>query len=92
MPEETAPMQLSENKETVTMVMAEGSGKGAIQLLADRYSKRLARINARLAKKTETIVTDDGAVEVVPFVIRHDPAPYYDQAEAAVRALYADAT
>jgi hypothetical protein len=55
---------------------------GVLQLLADQYALRLLRIRARMAAK---IAKGD-------WLIKHDPAPYYTKAEAAVRALYADAT
>ena len=68
-------MQLSNKTETTPILVSEGtSNNGALQLLADRYAKRLARIRARA------------------FDLKRDPAPYYHQAEADVRALYADAT
>ena len=67
-------MQLSNKTEAAPILVSEGTGNGALQLLADRYAKRLARIRARA------------------FDLKRDPTPYYTQAEAAVRALYADAT
>ena len=76
-------MQLSNKTEATPILVSEGtSNNGALQLLADRYAKRLARIDKKLLTK----------VAKGNFVITHDPAPYYTQAEAAVRALYADAT
>ena len=73
-------MQLSNKTEETPILVSEGtSTNGALQLLADRYAKRLKRIHAKLAAKPTRIVV-------------HDPAPYYTKAETAVRALYADAT
>jgi hypothetical protein len=68
-------MKLSTKTEAAPIIATEGtSSNGALQLLADRYAKRLARIRARA------------------FDLKRDPSPYYNAAEAAVRALYADAT
>jgi hypothetical protein len=68
-------MKLSTKTEAAPILATEGtSNNSALQLLADRYAKRLARIRARA------------------FDLKRDPTPYYTQAEAAVRALYADAT
>ena len=68
-------MKLSTKTEATPILVSEGTNSnGALQLLADRYAKRLARIRARA------------------FDLKRDPSPYYTAAEAAVRALYADAT
>jgi hypothetical protein len=75
---------VSSKTEATPILVSEGTSQnGALQLLADRYAKRLARINAKLALKIAAGQTSNNL---------HYPAPYYDQAEAAVRALYADAT
>lgn len=72
---------VSSKAEATPILASESTGSnGALQLLADRYAKRLSRINVKLA------------IKPLKFIIKHDPAPYYAQAEAAVRALYADAT
>ena len=73
----------SSKTETVTpLVASEGTSNGALQLLAERYRRRLERIQKRMVDK----------MEKGDFVIKRDPTPYYNAAEAAVRALYADAT
>ena len=79
----TEGMQLSTKTEATPILVSEGTrSNGALQLLADRYAKRLARIHKRMVDK----------MEKGDFIIKRDPTPYYRQAEAAVRALYADAT
>ena len=74
----------SSKTEVVAPIIAtEGtSSNGVLQLLAEQYRRRLERIQKRMVDK----------MEKGDFVIKHDPTPYYNQAEAAVRALYADAT
>lgn len=72
----TEGMKLSSKTEAVPLLASEGTGSNeALQLLADRYAQRLARIKTRAPHKI-TVRTYN----------------YYEQAEAAVRALYADAT
>lgn len=69
----------SKAADAAPIIKTEGIGtNGALQLLADRYAKRLERIFLKAAKK-------DIRVDL-PTII------YYNKAEAAVRALYADAT
>lgn len=71
-------MKLSTKVEAAPIIASEGtSNNGALQLLADQYAKRLSRIHHR---------AKNGAV------ISGDTVRYYTQAEAAVRALYVDAT
>ena len=64
-------MKLSTKTEAAPIIATEGTGNGALQLLAEQYRRRLARIVAKGY---------------------HNRTAYYEQAEAAVRALYADAT
>ena len=69
----------SSKTETVTpLVASEGTSNGALQLLAEQYRRRLERIYLKAAKKNVQVHL--GATI------------YYNKAEAAVRALYADAT
>jgi uncharacterized protein YoaH (UPF0181 family) len=76
-------MKLSSKTEAAPILVSEGtSSSGALQLLAEQYRRRLERIQKRMVDK----------MEKGDFVIKRDPTPYYTQAEAAVRALYADAT
>lgn len=75
-------MKLSAKTEETPLLASKGTGNnGALQLLADRYAKRLASIQTRLGAQPEKWKK-----------MNHDPEPYYMQAENAVRALYADAT
>jgi hypothetical protein len=61
------------------ILQSEDNGShGALRLLAEQYRRRLERIFLKAAKKNVQVD--------VPTII------YYTQAEAAVRALYADAT
>ena len=72
-------MKLSTKTEATPILVSEGtSSNGALQLLADRYAKRLARIRTTLSRRN---VSPSNETEA-----------YYTKAEAAVRALYADAT
>ena len=72
----TEGMKLSTKTEAAPLLESESTGdNGALQLLADRYAKRLERIKARVPHKVTSLTYE-----------------YYQQAEAAVRALYADAT
>jgi len=76
-------MKLSTKTEATPILMSEGTGSnGALHLLAEKYRRRLERIQKRIVDK----------MEKGDFIIKRDPTPYYTQAEAAVRALYADAT
>ena len=76
-------MKLSTKTEAAPIIATEGtSSNGVLQLLAEQYRRRLERIQKRMVDK----------MEKGDFVIKHDPTPYYNKAEAAVRALYADAT
>ena len=76
-------MKLSTKTEVAPILQSEDSGShGALRLLAEKYRRRLERIQKRMVDK----------MEKGDFVIKRDPTPYYKQAEAAVRALYADAT
>ena len=76
-------MKLSTKTEAAPIIATEGtSSNGALQLLAERYRRRLERVQKHMVDK----------MEKGDFVIKRDPTPYYHQAEAAVRALYADAT
>lgn len=70
----------SSKTETVAPIIStEGeSSNGKLMLLADQYRKRLERIFLKAAKKNVQVD--------LPAII------YYNKAEAAVRALYADAT
>ena len=70
----------SSKTEVVAPIIAtEGtSSNGALQLLAEQYRRRLERIYLKAAKKNVQVHL--GATI------------YYNEAEAAVRALYADAT
>lgn len=82
----TESMKLSSKTEATPLLGSEGTGSnGALQLLADRYAKRLARIRAKVHR---TLHETYGKVPKW----QHDPTPYYRRAEIAVRALYADAT
>ena len=75
----TEGMKLSTKTEAAPLLESESTGNnGALQLLADRYAKRLARISTRLVKKDKIVGTAT--------------VQYYSNAKAAVRALYADAT
>lgn len=72
-------MKLSTKTEAAPIIATEGtSSNGALQLLADQYRKRLERIFLKNAKKNNQVRLED--------------ILYYNKAEAAVRALYADAT
>ena len=72
-------MKLSTKTEATPILVSEGtSSNGALQLLADRYAKRRARIHKRMASENRKLT--------------HNPAPYYTKAETAVRALCIDAT
>ena len=71
-------MKLSTKTEATPILVSEGASNGALQLLADRYAKRRARIHKRMASKNRKLT--------------HNPAPYYTKAETAVRALCIDAT
>lgn len=76
-------MKLSTKIEATPILVSEGANSnGALQLLAEQYRRRLERIQKRMVDK----------MEKGDFVIKRDPTPYYTQAEAAVRSLYADAT
>ena len=69
----------SSKTETVTpLVASEGTSNGALQLLAEQYRRGLEHIYLKAAKKNVQVHL--GATI------------YYNKAEAAVRALYADAT
>ena len=69
----------SSKTETVTpLVASEGTSNGALQLLAEQYRRRLERVYLKAAKKNVQVHL--GATI------------YYNKAEAAVMALYADAT
>ena len=71
----------SSKTETVAPILASSEGtssNGALQLLAEQYRRRLERIYLKAAKKNVQVHL--GATI------------YYNKAEAAVRALYADAT
>jgi hypothetical protein len=47
----TESMKLSSKTEAAPLLESEGTGtNGALQLLADRYAKRLARIRAKVPK------------------------------------------
>ena len=75
----TEGMQLSNKTEATPILVSEGtSTNGALQLLAKQYRRRLERIYLKAAKKNVQVHL--GATI------------YYNKAEAAVRALYADAT
>jgi hypothetical protein len=74
----TEGMQLSNKTEAAPILVSEGTGNGALQLLAEQYRRRLERIYLKAAKKNVQVHL--GATI------------YYNKAEAAVRALYADAT
>ena len=75
----TERMQLSNKTEATPILVSEGtSNNGALQLLAEQYRRRLERIYLKAAKKNVQVHL--GATI------------YYNKAEAAVRALYADAT
>ena len=72
-------MKLSTKTEAAPIIATEGtSSNGALQRLADQYRKRLERIFLKNAKKNNQVRLED--------------ILYYNKAEAAVRALYADAT
>ena len=72
-------MKLSTKTEAAPIIATEGtSSNGALQLLAEQYRRRLERIYLKAAKKNVQVHL--GATI------------YYNKAEAAVRALYADAT
>ena len=72
-------MKLSSKTEAAPILVSEGtSSSGALQLLAEQYRRRLERIYLKAAKKNVQVHL--GATI------------YYNKAEAAVRALYADAT
>lgn len=76
-------MQLSTKTQATPILASEGSGtNGALKLLAEQYKRHLERIQKRIVDK----------MEKGDFIIKRDPTPYYTQAEAAVRTLYADAT
>lgn len=68
----------SKNEATPILVSEETNHNGALQLLAEQYRRRLERIYLKTAKKN--IQPHLGATI------------YYNKAEAAVRALYANAT
>ena len=77
----TEGMKLSTKTATPLLVLhdaVETNQNGALQLLAEQYRRRLERIFLKNAKKN--IQVD------LPTIL------YYNQAEARVRALYADAT
>ena len=75
----TEGMQLSTKTEATPILVSEGtSTNGALQLLAEQYRRRLARIYLKAAKTNVQVHL--GATI------------YYNKAEAAVRSLYADAT
>ena len=77
----TEGMQLSTKTEATPILVSEGtSTNGALQLLAEQYHRRLERI-------VETL-----SVRVPSQTVPPQTVLYYTQAEAAVRALYADAT
>jgi len=79
-------MQLSNKTEAAPILVSEGtSNNGTLQLLAEQYRRRLVRIRKKLADPTRSTKKTRGERLA-------DPGPYYNQAEAAVRALYADAT
>jgi hypothetical protein len=70
---------VSSKTEATPIMVSEGTSKnGALQLLAEQYRRRLERIYLKNAKKNVQVHL--GATI------------YYNKAEAAVRALYADAT
>ena len=72
-------MKLSTKTEVAPILHSEDSGShGALRLLAEKYRRRLERIYLKAAKKNVQVHL--GATI------------YYNKAEAAVRALYADAT
>ena len=72
-------MKLSTKTEVAPILQSEDSGShGALRLLAEKYRRRLERIYLKAAKKNVQVHL--GATI------------YYNKAEAAVRALYADAT
>ena len=72
-------MKLSSKTEATPILVSEGtSSNSALQLLAKQYRRRLERIYLKAAKKNVQVHL--GATI------------YYNKAEAAVRALYADAT
>jgi hypothetical protein len=68
----------SKTEETPILVSEGTSANGALQLLADQYGKRLRRILHKNALKNNQVHLED--------------ILYYNKAEAAVKALYADAT
>jgi hypothetical protein len=69
----------SSKTEATPILVSEGNSQnGALQLLAEQYRRRLERIYLKNAKKNVQVHL--GATI------------YYNKAEAAVRALYADAT
>jgi hypothetical protein len=73
---------VSSKTETTPILVSKGTSQnGALQLLAEQYKKRLERIHGRLhdPKRTKPVVSVTAGA-------------YYRAAEAAVRALYADAT
>ena len=72
-------MKLSTKTEAAPIIATEGtSSNGAFQLLAEQYRRRLERICRRNAAKN---------LSTAGTTVR-----YYNDAEAAVRRLYADAT
>ena len=69
----------SSKTEATPILVSEGNSQNvALQLLAEQYRRRLERIYLKNAKKNVQVHL--GATI------------YYNKAEAAVRALYADAT
>jgi hypothetical protein len=70
---------VSSKTEATPILVSEGTSQnGALQLLAEQYRRRLERIFLKNAKKNNQVRLSD--------------ILYYNKAEAAVRALYADAT
>ena len=69
----------SSKTEATPILVSEGTSQnGALQLLAEQYRRRLESIFLKNAKKN--------------IQVRLSDILYYNKAEAAVRALYADAT
>jgi hypothetical protein len=69
----------SKTENATPILQSEDNGNhGALRLLADQYRKRLERIFLKNAKKDNQVRLED--------------ILYYNKAEAAVKALYADAT
>ena len=70
---------VSSKTEATPILVSEGTSQnGALQLLAEQYQRRLESIFLKNAKKN--------------IQVRLSDILYYNKAEAAVRALYADAT